>query len=94
MMPQLLCEHNNHSILIGRIQPIPVQIDRARTDRIRPRRLRQHRPLYHLDRRQPRKIPRRPLANQFRELSGLPIQPQGLPGRSAQGAIGGPAGEH
>ena len=51
------------------------------------------RALQHLNRRQGRKVARRPLADQCRELRGFPIQPQGLLGRSAQGAIGCPAGE-
>jgi hypothetical protein len=40
------------------------------------------------------KSPAAQWADQGGELRGLLIQPQGLPGRSAQGAIGCPAGEH
>ena len=94
MMPQLLRKHRNHLLLTRRSQPIPIQINRARTNRISPRRPRQHRAVHHLDRRQPRMIPRRPLADQGRELRWFPIQPQGLPGCNAQGAIGCPVGEH
>ena len=87
VVAQLLAQHGDALLFAGLLQPIRVQVDRARGEAIGTRRGRHGAAAQHSDRGEGREIARGPLADQLRKARLFAVQVEGLAGCRAKGAI-------